>query len=295
MNNKRNSLKFEDILLTAVDWNKISERKDLSNEFIRKYSKYIKWNILLKNRKLDKNLIEQCFQDINVADLIIYQSLSEDLIEKVINKTNSLWGEISHFQNLSENFIDKYKDKLVWAYLLQKGNLSEKFLISHDNYIDWCALSRAYKDKLSDDFLFKYREKVDWDEFSARNKPFSNRMLKRLKKYINWNIYVKTHKLTEKIIERNLNYFDKKRLLTYQYLSEDFIELYADKLGWNNISELAHLSMSFLQRYRYYVNWGLCETNRNIITSNRFSLKEFNKIRPNPIVYHIKNFIRKHA
>ena len=42
----------------------------------------------------------------------MYQKLSEDFIEKYIDKVNWYW--ISQYQTLSEEFIGKHKDKINW-------------------------------------------------------------------------------------------------------------------------------------------------------------------------------------
>jgi hypothetical protein len=57
--------------------------------------------------------------------LSIYQKLSENFIEKYEDKM--CWINISMCQKLSENFIEKYKNKASWYWIFQYQKLSPKF------------------------------------------------------------------------------------------------------------------------------------------------------------------------
>ena len=59
----------------------------------------------------------------------VYQKLSEEFIEKYIDKVD--WWYISKYQKLSEEFIEKYIDKLNWYCISKYQTLSEKFIEKH--------------------------------------------------------------------------------------------------------------------------------------------------------------------
>ena len=61
----------------------------------------------------------------------MFQKLSEELIEKYIDKVN--WYRISQYQKLSESFIEKHYDKVNWDYILKYQKLSESFIEKHKN------------------------------------------------------------------------------------------------------------------------------------------------------------------
>ena len=58
-----------------------------------------------------------------------HQKLSEEFIEKYIDKVN--WDCISINQKLSEEFIEKYIDKVNWHYISQFEILSKSFIKKH--------------------------------------------------------------------------------------------------------------------------------------------------------------------
>src|SRR5574344_1723695 len=58
-----------------------------------------------------------------------YQKLSEEFIEKYNDKVN--WNNISQYQTLSESFIEKHYDKVDWNYISIYQTLSEPFIEKH--------------------------------------------------------------------------------------------------------------------------------------------------------------------
>ena len=59
------------------------------------------------------------------------QKLSEEFIEKYIDKVN--WDCISINQKLSEEFIEKHYDKVNWHYISQFEKVSESFIKKHSD------------------------------------------------------------------------------------------------------------------------------------------------------------------
>lgn len=105
-------------------------------------------------------------KDINV--LIERQELDEDYLNSNLSKlSQNSWMKLARFQNLSEDFIRKHKDKLDWRVVLTHQNLSEDFI--EKECIDYINI-HPYKDiywdilsahqELSKDFIKKYKNKL---------------------------------------------------------------------------------------------------------------------------------------
>jgi hypothetical protein len=58
-----------------------------------------------------------------------YQKLSEEFIEKFEDKVDWYW--ISFSQKLSEQFIEKYKDKVNWRLVNKYQELYPEFVAKH--------------------------------------------------------------------------------------------------------------------------------------------------------------------
>src|SRR5574343_580588 len=87
-----------------------------------------------------------------------HQKLSEEFIEKYIDKVN--WDCISINQTLSEEFIGKHKDKVNWCYISTYQTLSEEFIEKYIDRVDWCCILQYQK--LSEEFIEKHSNRVDW-------------------------------------------------------------------------------------------------------------------------------------
>ena len=138
------------------------------------------------------------------------------------------WVLISHYQTLSESFIEKYADKVDWYYIPECQHLSEDFMGRHADKVDWTWIS-AYQ-KLSENFIEKYADKVDWEYISMYQH------------------------LSEAFIKKYADKVDWRRISKYQSLSEAFIEKHADKVNWEFISKYQKLSDAFISRHFDIIN-----------------------------------------
>jgi uncharacterized protein YnzC (UPF0291/DUF896 family) len=72
---------------------------------------------------------------------------------------NINWDEISENQNLSEEFIEKFKDKVYWERISRKQKLSEEFIEKFKDKVYWDVISVVQK--LSEEFIEKFKHKFD--------------------------------------------------------------------------------------------------------------------------------------
>ena len=63
------------------------------------------------------------------------------------------WNDISRNKTLSEDFIEKYKDKVDWNEISFHQKLSERFIEKHADKVNWRYIT--YCQKLSKEFLRK--------------------------------------------------------------------------------------------------------------------------------------------
>jgi len=171
---------------------------------------------LLRNAGYDSE------KNIDWKKISIWCVLSEEFIEKYQNKVN--WFYISKHQILSEPFIEKYKDKVEWFYISQSQVLSESFIEKYKDKINWENISNYQI--LSEDFIEKYYDKVDWYYIS------------------------RSQILSEPFIEKYENKFDWVFISMHQTLSESFIEKFEKKVAWICVSKFQNLSKKFVEKYK---------------------------------------------
>jgi len=83
------------------------------------------------------------------------------------NLTDYDWNYISRYENLSEEFIRKFKNKVNWRNVLAKQKLSKDFIREFHYKIkddltenDWILISQK---KLNEKFIRKFKDKVYWN------------------------------------------------------------------------------------------------------------------------------------
>lgn len=78
---------------------------------------------------------------------------------EVINDKD--WKCISKHQQLSEDFIREFADKVYWDYISARQQLSEDFMREFADKVDWKCISIFQH--LSEAFIREFADKVDWD------------------------------------------------------------------------------------------------------------------------------------
>lgn len=146
--------------LYALNNNKIPE------QFFRDNSKFIPndftiWNAIFQTQELSEE-----FLAFNKSKLEMDGGIN--------------WAVISGHQQLSEDFIRQFKNKLDWDFIVVRQNLSEDFIEKHSKFIDWWLLG-AWQE-LSDAFIDKHSDKLDMEQLL---KYEDNKKLKRYGKPIN--------------------------------------------------------------------------------------------------------------
>jgi len=106
---------------------------------------------------------------------------NEDTFEETMHTD---WLYISQYQTLSEEFIEKYSDKLDWYYILQHQTLSEKFIEKFSDEVDWINIS-IYQ-TLSEEFIEKYSDKVYWS-YISQNQTLSEEFIEKYSDKVYWS------------------------------------------------------------------------------------------------------------
>lgn len=90
----------------------------------------------------------------------IKSKLSNEFIDKYADKLN--WYGMIRYQEVSEEILDKYHERVDWEYASKYANLSEKFIREHEESIYFSELSVGNK---SNKFLKDYWNRLDFGEY----------------------------------------------------------------------------------------------------------------------------------
>ncbi len=94
-----------------------------------------------------------------ITDIII-DNVKELLYYDIINKYNNNWIKISNHMYLSEEFIEKFQNKVNWICISCEQELSEEFIEKFKYKVNWYYISQSQE--LSEEFMEKIKDKVYW-------------------------------------------------------------------------------------------------------------------------------------
>jgi len=199
------------------------------------------------------------------------QYYMEQATEEELNALN--WGSIV---NVSEQFIEKFKDRVNWNNLLFSRILSESLL---DSCIDYIVSTNNFeylihKQIVSEQFIEKYIDKFSWSEWIsvAAQQCLSEQFIEKYTNSIYWPRVASNQKLSEQFIETHKNVLPSRDISIFQKLSESFLERNSDYIDWFEISKYQPLSESFIEKYFHKLN--------------KYSISKYQRLS--------KNFIKKY-
>lgn len=120
----------ENILYTKKYINFLKEEEDYN--FLLKNSRYVNWYIFIKNCKIDENNFNLIFNKLietnSITYLYAFRKIPIELIEsKVKYYTHKEWYYIGLFQELTNDFIKKYKNNLNEYLLKNKYKIKSEY------------------------------------------------------------------------------------------------------------------------------------------------------------------------
>lgn len=138
-------------IMTAELWDIVSHNMRVSSKFMRKYELYLNWYILSENRNIPEDLILKYANKLNWRVIWNTRHLTEATIKSLILSAYAEcaidWCLISSTQELSEEFLELYKEELDWCIVSEYQKMSYKFLIYHRDRI---CLDRLLKNHAID-------------------------------------------------------------------------------------------------------------------------------------------------
>jgi hypothetical protein len=135
----------------------------------------------------------------------------------------SWWNEVSRFQPLSEDFIEKHKGIVNWIYIMCKQKISEEFALKNSHYDRWFWHHISENQHIGSDFYEKHLKKVEWRSISL-NPSISDDFIEKHSKNIDWYNISKFRSLSEDFIIRNQEKLDFKWVIRNPSVAKDFFE-----------------------------------------------------------------------
>ena len=130
-----NILLNKGLSLEQFNWSSVSQIRNLSEDFIRKFADNVDWFYISRSQKLSEDFIREFQDKVDWKWISYYQTLSEDFIKEFQDKVD--WKLISYYQKLSEDFVREFKDKVNWDWISKNQTLSEDFIREFKDKVKW--------------------------------------------------------------------------------------------------------------------------------------------------------------
>lgn len=154
-----------------IDWSRYMCYHTLTEQLIEEFGDVIPWAYVPGRIKMSEKFIRRHRLELEKyyscwSQICEHQELSEPFIEEFKDKVN--WKVISYKQKLSKEMIHKYANKLEWRYIVANQKLDQKFIKDHIDYIlplsSWVWTDMIKRIKFGKRFLKKYCDKIRWIE-----------------------------------------------------------------------------------------------------------------------------------
>lgn len=147
--------------LNATDIKAVSTYSDLPVWFLKRYRKYLDWEMLSQFITLTMEICEE-FQDNikwNVCGIYRHQILPDDIIQSYGHKIPKICPErISQIDNT--DMLWKYRGNFNWNYISEHCILSLSQIEKFHSYVSWKHICKYQK--LSEEFMRKWKHKLAW-------------------------------------------------------------------------------------------------------------------------------------
>ena len=251
-----------------IDWNLVLKNNSLTDEFLNEYFNSLNIGELESYQNLSENFMLKHKKELNWISLGSEQNFSnefflsnrelfsEDVIRAIVSYNYSSSEIISEFvKNTDEDDIKRE----VWKHINTARNLTDKFMEEYKNKLDWRDIS-IFQD-LDEESIDKFKDKLDWREI-VKNQKLSQEFIEKHIKKIDFRVLIENQKISEKLIKKILSKIKGKikesrfeliesHIFEYQNLSEEFIEKYKDKSSslMEVISIYQDLSEEFIEKH----------------------------------------------
>lgn len=167
----------------SILWTEISERHDLSIDFVREFRDKINWETICNNG--------------NFAFTWEFLDEFEDRID---------WYVISDSKVLEHKDLIKYKDKLNWSSITRNQKLTEEELYQFSDLLNWNFI---YNQNLTDKFIRDYYKELypsSLARFCKLSEQFIEEHIEDFKPLFSW--ISRCQKLSAKFIYKYIDWID---------------------------------------------------------------------------------------
>lgn len=167
--------------------------------------KFNNWS-RLSMQSLEESFIIKYADKLQLSDAVSRTRLSVDALKTLENKLGDAWDTIAITYPDYEELLNVFGDsRLRWSMLSRNRYLSEDFIRKHKDSIVFHKLNpqKVY----SDEFLWEFKDQLDWDTLSLLS-WMDVSLIEKYEDYINWKLIVATSAVTGELLTKHIHDFE---------------------------------------------------------------------------------------
>lgn len=210
----------------------------------------------------------------------LFEEVNKELGTEFKSNEEIDWNWIIYRFRLSEQFIEKYKNKLNWYYLVYYQKLSDGFIKKYSMSINWNALSQGQI--LSVDSMYKWKSFLNLENVARHQLNINEDILKDLALSLKYISLKEIDRLIELYRTHNIfykNYKNKDWFIVYTLLANpsnkrDTIVTFKGNYSLSEMTNIPYYNIYKLKIYFKDLNSCTSALNYEIIrkVKNRYKI-----------------------
>jgi len=251
--------------VTKHMWKEISEKENLSEEFLCRYRKKLNWIPITRKYKFSSQFIYKNFNYLYISYAYQYQDIPEELLLKIRNKHKKF------FVDGSTDLKKLYRSKILL-------NLSSYYLKNYEGEYSWFDISKENK-SLTISFLKEHSQNICWGTYCAYNN-ITEEIIKEFPDEIYWKEVSANKYLKPNVLLKHKDKIDWKVATTYCFFLtlKGYIKNFEDLIHWEIWLKNDKIDLDLKKEYAHKINPKLA-LEYNLITKEEYkdSLEQLTK------------------
>lgn len=166
-----------------LDWYWITLGTAFTEDEIRQFQDYVYWDwVSFKNKKINESFLREFKDKIECWDFLGYAKIPKNFRREFNIK------DVNHalFQQFNENEIGEFVSGEDWDKISKTFWITEQILEKFKNKLNWRILSQRYWPLRT---MWKYRDYWDWSQLTSTCVlKWKEYKITKFQKYVDWNI-----------------------------------------------------------------------------------------------------------
>lgn len=162
------------------------------------------------------------------------------------------WEQVSKQSDLSDSFLQEYKEMLNWRLLSQYRTFTKESIETFKKHVHWEEIC-SYQSCLDVSFIYKNSKHICF-AFLSTNEHITEEVVKEFKEKINWARMLTDCDVDICLVEEFKEYINWSEVSKHaDRLRSHFISAFREELHWEEVSKNIPVmdSLSFVRKYLY--------------------------------------------